>query len=553
MTGTKPLQVQLRDVHFHNAAIGEAGTSQQLVHILGLVGLAALATAIVNYINLATARAGMRAKDVAVRKILGASRFSLVVRFMTEAVLLALGAAGLALTLTESAVRWVNAFGGWQIPYEWAFILPVTLAIAVLVGSVAGLYPALALSAFRPVEVLSASRMPGGGRLERRIRNGLVALQFTFAIILAICTLVMTRQATFIQTLERGMPTHGLIVIDALNDDSLKTRQAALVSRLAEVPGVTTVSRSDLYPHHMSDRDNWKRPGSPVTFGLQWGYATPGYFETIGATLIAGRLFDEEHGQDYAQGTSTAENAGNVIISRLAARRFGFTSAEQAVGQEVQPASGDGKYRIIGVIEDIRLGGVHEPLAPFLLFGTKASVNYAAALVRYSGATEQTEMARLRTAWEEAAPDVPFSAQTVSDILAEDYRADANHSALFSIGSAVAVAIACLGLYGLSAFSVTRRMQEISIRKVLGATTQDILFLLVSQFLRPVVLANLVAWPVAWLLMREWLSTFDQRIALTPLPFLTVMLMALAIAALAIFSQAWRAARSRAAYLSSNL
>lgn len=532
----------LRDIHFHNADIGEGGTSRQLVTILGLVGLATLATALVNYVNMATARAGLRAKDVAMRKVLGATRLSLVVRFMTEAILLALAAAMLALTLTEFSLRWVNAFGGWQIPYDWAFILPAIILIAVLAGIVAGLYPSFVLSAFQPVAVLSASRMPGGGRIDRTVRNGLVTVQFTFASLLAVCTLVMTQQAQFVQALNRGMVNHGLIIIDSLSDDTLKNRQAAIVSRLSEIPGIITATRSDLYPHHMSDRDDWKRPGNNPSFGLQWGYATPQYFETLGASLIAGRLFDENHGQDYAEEAGKTDKTENVIISRLAARRFGFSSPDMAIGQEVQATNDPVKYRIAGVIEDIRLGGIQAPLQPLLFFGTKAPIDYVAGIIRYKGTTEQTEIARLRKAWEEIVPDVPFSARDVSDILAEDYRSDANHSTLFSIGSLVGVSIACLGLYGLSAFTVTRRMQEISIRKVLGASSKDILKLLVSQFLRPVMLANIIAWPVAWAVMQEWLSKFDQSISLTPAPFILVTLLALGVATAAIFTQAWRAA-----------
>lgn len=535
--------VPLRDVHFHNAAIGEGGTSRQLVDILQMVGLAALATALVNYVNMATARAGLRAKDVAMRKVLGASRLSLVIRFMMEALCLTLGAALLALTLTELALRWINTFGGWQISYDWAFILPQTVLIAFLAGGVAGLYPSFVLSSFRPVEVLSASRMPGGGRIDRTVRNALVTLQFTFASLLAICTLVMAQQARFVQGLDRGMATGGLIVIDSLSDDTLKSRQAAIVSRLSEVPGTIVATRSDLYPHHIVDRENWKRPGSTTDFSVQWGYATPGYFEALGARLLAGRLFDDAHGQDYALEGSKPETTMNVVISRLTSQRFGFSSPDMAIGQEVQPTHGPVRYRIAGVVENMRLGDVRTSLEPVLWFGTKMPIDYVAALVRYKGITTQVEMEQLRKAWSEVAPDVPFSARDISDILSEDYRADANHSALFSIGSLVAVSIACLGLYGLSAFNVTRRIQEISIRKVLGASTRDVTILLIKQFIQPVLLATLIAWPMAWMLMQRWLSQFDQRIALTPLPFVLITFLALAIATLAIFSQAWRAAK----------
>ncbi|WP_141289252.1 ABC transporter permease, partial [Gluconacetobacter liquefaciens] len=167
-----------RAVHFHNASIGEGGASRRLIDILGLVGVAALGTAIVNYVNLATARSGLRAREVAMRKVLGATRAALIARFMGDAIMLVGVSVLIGLALTELSLRWVNMLGGWDVAFDWRFVLPVSVLIVLVVGIVAGIYPALVLSSFRPAAVLAASRMPTGGRVESMLRSVLVVLQF---------------------------------------------------------------------------------------------------------------------------------------------------------------------------------------------------------------------------------------------------------------------------------------------------------------------------------------------------------------------------------------
>jgi putative ABC transport system permease protein len=536
--------VALPDVHFHDAAISGSGTSRQLVTILGLVGIAALATATVNYINLATARAGLRAREVAMRKVLGASQPMLAAQFMAEALAMVALSALAGLAIVEVGLNWINALSGWAVRLDEVEVAPLLAIIIVVVGLAAGLYPALVLSSFRPAQVLASSRVQAGGRLGSAVRNGLVVLQFSFAIVLAICTLVMTDQAAFIRHADRGLHQDGVIVINALDDTSLRLRQADIVERLRQVPGVLAATRSDMFPHHLIDTDEFHRSGSSQNFSMNWGNATPEYFETYRLRLLAGRLFDAAHGGDYSHDPRGATTTRNIVISRVAARDFGFATPDDAVGQVINESMNAQPYRVIGVIDDVRFAGVHETIQPLVYFGTDRPINDVAAGIRYAGISESAAMARLHAAWRAIAPDVPFDAVSVRDIFADDYRADWNHGMLFAAGSTVAILIACLGLYGLSSFNVSRRMQEIGIRKVMGAQTGDILGLLIVQFVRPVMLASLIAWPVAWIAMRAWLSSFDQRIALTPTVFLLVAASACTIAVVTVIGQTLRVARA---------
>ncbi|NVN11417.1 ABC transporter permease [Nguyenibacter vanlangensis] len=542
--------VGLRELHFHDAAIGWGGMHRQLVVILGLVGLSALATAAVNYVNMATARAGIRAREVAMRKVLGGTRRNLVAQFLSEAICLVASAAFIGLSLVELSLRSINVLGGWHVTLAPSFTLPLLVIITLGVGTLAGLYPAFVLSSFRPAAVLATGRMPAGGRMASMLRNVLVTSQFTFAIALAVCTLVMKEQAYFVQHLARGIRTDGIIILDA---DGSAGRESAILQRLRAVPGVLMVERSNLYPHHLQSGGVFIREGTGATRSeLAVGHVSSGFLDLYGFQLVAGRWFDPARSDDFEDPASSSDRRSDVpfvqgvVISALAAQRLGFPRIEDAYGQIIREASDPTPLRIIGIVRDVRLSGPHDSLRPVIFYGIRATGHMTADVawqVRYSGVNEGLEMARLRAAWEDILPDTPIQAQSVPDILSADYRTDRNHSLLFGIGSAIAIGIACLGLYGLSIFHVSHRMHEIGIRKVLGARTRDILFLLSTQFIRPITIANLIAWPLAWGIMRHWLDTFDQRITLTPVPFVLVTAAATLIAALTIAVQTWRAAR----------
>ena len=530
---------------------------------LGIVGLLTLLIAALNYVNLATARAGLRAREVALRKVMGATRRALVLQFLAEAVAAAALAGLIGLALTELALPLVNAAGGTNLALHYlgadSVLIPL-VGVVLVVGFGAGIYPALILSQFRPAAVLASARTPGGGRMGARVREGLVAAQFAIAIGFTVCTAVLLSQTRYIRTASLGFRRDGLILVKSFSYNELSTSQrAALMDAFHGLPGVVSATESDTAPgeDNNANADTMTRPGligrEP---SITYTHTGPNYFTTYGAKLLAGRWMDRAHGMDdtSALGLTLAQRdaqGGSVIINDQAVKSFQFAGPSAALGQHVQEDTQRNtkrNYTIVGVVQDIRFHSPREQVRPTLYYFNSGAIgNQPIAAVRFSDSDPRLVMNRLQAAWRQIAPAVPFEAKTVEANLSDYYRPDQQRSRLFTIGAVLAVLIGCVGLYGLASFNTARRVREIGIRKTLGASTADILRLLVGQFLRPVALANLVAWPLAWLAMRSWLGGFDQRISLSPLYFVAATLLTLLVAMATIIGQALLVARAEPA------
>jgi putative ABC transport system permease protein len=299
-------------------------------------------------------------------------------------------------------------------------------------------------------------------------------------------------------------------------------------------------------------------PGRADSVGIGNYAIDENFFETMGIKLIAGRFLDKERALDnvsmpFPENDPEAERAlalrgGNVVINQLAAERLGYRSAQDAVGKEVRVAlSLDTAQplvpvRIVGVVADSRFRTIRTPVEPIMY---RLGHDYLQALVVRYDSTQPTEVrGRIEALWKRFSTDLPFEAEFSEDIVAELYQAEKAQAQIFAGFAVLAVIVGCLGLFGLAAFTAERRTKEIGIRKVLGARTQDIVKLLVWQFSKPVVIANLVAWPVAWWVMRDWLNGFDTRIELNPGLFLGAGLLAMGIAAMTIIGNAIKVARA---------
>ncbi|MGN6376017.1 MAG: ABC transporter permease [Sphingomonas sp.] len=533
-----------------------------VIGTLGIVGLLTLLIAIVNYINLATARAGLRAREVAVRKVLGGTRRALIRQFVGEAVATAAVAALIGLALAELALPFVNSIGGLSLSIDyWGAhsVLPPLLLLVVLVGVAAGAYPAFVLSQYRPAAVLASARAPGGGRAGARLRQALVILQFAIAIAFIIGTGVLVAQTRHLRTADLGFRRDGIVVVKSFDNSALdEAQRLELLADFAHLPHVTGVTWANDAPgvEDTTNADTLRTPGmtGPLP-SIQWVDVGPHFFDVYGARLLAGRLFDDSHPGDDMAGVAPqhrGDTTHGVIVNLNAATKLGFRHAADAIGKIVQDGDGNGgwrSYRVVGVVDNVRFRTPHEPVRGTLYYYYSKADNWPPiAAVRFTGTNAKAFQAQLAAAWKRVAPQVPFEAESVDQNLYDMYyKPDAQRSHLFTIGAVLAVLIGCIGLYGLASFDTARRVKEIGIRKTLGASTRDVLRLLIGQFLRPVLIANLVAWPLAFFAMRKWLSSFDDRSALSPLFFVGATAVALAIACITVFSQAWRVARAEPA------
>ncbi|HEX8553626.1 MAG TPA: FtsX-like permease family protein, partial [Sphingomonas sp.] len=430
-------------------------------------------------------------------------------------------------------------------------MLMPALALLGVTAIAGGFYPAFHLSRFQPARVLRANqstpRAPGGGRL----RAVLVVAQFAIAIGLIASTAVIWSQTRFVERVDPGYRRDGLIQIaNAWRYTQGAEYDAARRAMLA-VPGVTGVGRTGFglgateKPLRLMRRADGGEGESMGLYGVD-----AEFLQTMDIDLLAGRLLGDRFAADRVEGLTPEglqalkARGVNVVINRSAATTFGFRRPDAAIGQPVEIAF-EGldmvPARVVGVVEDMRFRTARDTIEPLVY--TYAPERTSTVLVRYAASRPRDVMAGLDAIWRRFEPEIPFEARFADDIVRELYAADRARTLLFAGFSMLAIVIACLGLYSLAAFTTERRTREIGIRKVFGARVRDIVRLLVWQFSKPVVLANVIAWPAAWWAMRDWLNTFDTRIALTPTPFALAGLIAFTIAIVTVAGHAVRVAR----------
>jgi putative ABC transport system permease protein len=553
----------IRDIHLAPPVQGAMRPGGDPVAVKAFTAIAGLILLIAcfNFTNLTTARASQRAREIGLRKALGASRRQLLQQFMAESMLFAaLGTLG-GLILVELLLPYFNGLLGLDLSLTYfgrmGILLPA-LGLTLLVGAASGFYPAVYLSSFQPGRVLRAAPVAGASGAGR-LRQLLVVGQFAVAIALIACAGIVYAQTVFARQNDPGFQPRGLLVIENLWMPGAKPAASALRDEMRKLPGVTRLAMSggalDAGSRVVSEV---RRPGTKDAQTLNIASIDYGTVGTMGIPLLAGRDFSPMMAADTVpEAASVATRSGlpapartrfNVLLDATAARRLGFSDPEKALGEELIMAQGHGD--IVGVVGDVRYGSLRDPPAPTLYLRDEGALS--ALLLRYEH-TDPAALARsAERIWRKLAADTPFHAEFAEDSLSRYYDADALRGQMFAIAAALAVTIACLGLFGLTAFTIERRKLEIAIRKVFGARDRDIAFLMVREFSRPVLAANLVAWPVAWWLMRDWLNGFSERIVLHPGWFLAAGALALLIAALTTGGHALRASRAHPAQILRN-
>lgn len=552
--------VNIRDIHLgiaKDAGMTPANDRATIV-TFSVVALLILGMACVNFVNLATARAGQRVREVALRKVLGARRSQLITQFLGESLLIAGLAMLVALALVELALPGIAAFLRADLTLDYfgaeGMLLPA-LGLVVVVGIAGGLYPAFFLSAFKPATVLKANRSaaetPGSGRL----RQALVVVQFAVSIVLIVSTAVIYLQTAHARTVDPGFPRDHILQVEGLSRKQAAAVSDTLVQQAARLDGVVAVGRTQIgISTGSTSNGSVLVPGLPDAVNIGQYRVDEDFFTAFGLPLLAGRMFDDRPLDDTkADFDNTPDDdralvarGMNIVVNRLAAKTMGFADPAAAIGKTVKLTLVEAELgyvtaTIVGVVGDARFRSVRTPIEPIYFMKSPGSADYL--IVRYRG-DPQAVRGRVEALWKRLLPDVPFDAAFSEDTVRKLYDDEERRAQIFAGFAGLAVIVGCLGLFGLAAFTAERRTKEIGIRKVLGARTRDIVRLLVWQFSRPVVIANLIAWPVAWWLMRDWLNGFDDRIVLGPLPFLIAGGLALVIAVVTVGGHAVRIARA---------
>jgi putative ABC transport system permease protein len=553
----------LAGVHLGKAADGAMRPTNdaKTIATFAAVAILILAMACINFTNLATARAGQRAREVALRKVMGASRRQLIIQFLGESLVVAAIAMVVALAIAELVLPLLSSFLDADLALHYfgtgGVLLPV-IGLVLIVGVVAGLYPAFVLSHYDPAPVLKSNRSSPDGMGSGRLRGTLVVLQFAVSIGLVICTTVVAVQTEYARTSDPGFNRAGLIQIDGIARKQIAPVVDSLIAAIASTPGVIAVGRTSLPLAAGNQNSTYVRvEGNPQPVTVANYNVDTGLFGTLGIKPVAGRSFNIANPRDnsrysVAEQSTDAEDIAfvargtNAVINTVAAARLGFASPADAIGKVVRVGLVEDKFglvpvTIIGVVPAVQMRSVRDPIEPIMFYYDNSYLSDA--LVRVKTGEAAAVQARIDTVWKRLAGQVPFDAKLADDVVARQYDADEARAKTFAAFAGLAIIVACLGLYGLAAFTAERRTREIGIRKVLGARTRDIVRLLVWEFSRPVLLANLIAWPVAWWLMRDWLDGFASRIDLGPQWFIGAGVLAAAIAAATIIGHALRVAR----------
>ncbi|MGA1198175.1 MAG: FtsX-like permease family protein, partial [Candidatus Latescibacterota bacterium] len=504
------------DIHLHSHLSDEAEVNGDVryLYLFGAISVLILLIACINFVNLSPARSAYRAREVGARKVLGARRWQLMGQFLGESVIVSLMAFFGAISLFEVLLPVFNAWFETSLSVAtlsrlWALFGGV--GIALVVGVVAGSYSAFFLSAVSPVQAIRGIRSLGS--LNALFRQGLVIFQFAISTALMVCTAVIYFQLDYIQAMNLGFDKDQ--VLEIANTQVLnRSRFDAFRKALRSYPNIFQVSTGTVPGTESSKNVFHLEDGSVVT-----SYAYSGdydYFETMGIELISGRIFS----RDYI----TDKDA--LIVNQTYRDKFPERNAD----------------KIVGVVKDFHTLSLHQKIDPVAI---RLDADWRGnTLVRFGKGDVRGLLAFIENTWKQFVPNQPFVYTFLDDRLDRLYRAEQKLGRIFFAFSGIAILVACLGLFGLVAFTAERRTKEIGIRKVVGASVGGIVMLLSRDFVKLVLIANVIAWPVAYWAMRDWLANFAYRIDLGWEVFVLSGGLALVIALLTVGYQAWKAARA---------
>ena len=533
----KDIHLKSADFVYDNAVRG----NETYVKALTIIALFVLVIACFNFVNLATARSFRRAKEIGVRKVIGAERKQLIMQFIGETVLLSVLSMLLAIAATFLIVPLLNEFTGKSIQFN-PFTNPILglliLAAGVVIGMIAGIYPALVLSGFQPIKVLKNMKLIGSGG-GAWLRQALVVIQFSLSVLLIVSTTIVYRQTQFLNKKDLGFSKEQVVYFQVRGD--LERNLEAFKSELKRSPNIVSITSGYGLPGDRYAGDGVKTTGNDggKERSANVFIGDHDYVKTLGLRVIAGRDFSKEMATDVKEA---------FIINETAVKEWGFGTPEKAIGQPISwnewapidtlnPVK---KGKVIGVVADFHYKSLHEKVTASVIH-VYPQVVFAVAL-KLKTADIKNTIAHVDNVWSKFVTGYPLDYKFMDETYGAMYKAENKLSELLWIFTVMAIIVGCMGLFGLAAFSAEQRTKELGIRKVLGANAFDIVGLLSKNFLVLVIIASLIAFPIAWWAMNNWLEDFPYRVNISWWVFGIAIIAALAIALLTVSFQAIKAA-----------
>ena len=527
----------LEKIHLYSDVYGSGDI--QYIYIFLVIGILILLIASTNFMNLSTARSAQRANEVGLRKVVGATRSSLVNQFLGESLIFSFTALILAILLVDLSLPEFTELTNQDLALpafsDWTFY-GLLLILAIILGLFSGSYPALFLSRFRPLSILRGKT--GTGSRSETFRKILVVLQFSIAIGLIICTLTITSQIDYMQTARLGFQKEQILVLPVRGDE-LDDKIETFKQALSASPEITGVAGSWMLPTRIGAYNNvtWEGASENESIAIMQNKVGYDFLDTYELKLVAGRNFSREFASDMTN--YQVENSGALIINEEAARRFGW---KDPIGKKIIQVFGEKRYYfdVIGVVEDFHFSSLRNKINPLCLYLKPDNLGYVS--IKFQAGRTESVLAFVEEKWNLFNPAYPFDYFFLDQKYADQYQSEERIGKLFRYFSFLAIFISCLGLLGLASYAAEQRTSEIGVRKVLGAKISDIVVLLSKQFMKWILLANIIAWPLAWIYMDKWLGDFAYRVDINYTLFVLAGIMALVIGLGTVMYQSLKAA-----------
>jgi putative ABC transport system permease protein len=533
----------ITDIHLHSDLTAEFAANGDItyVYLFGAIAFFILAIACINFMNLSTARSANRAKEVGVRKVLGSLRSHLVRQFLMESVLLSIFSFVIAMGIVYGVLPAFNTLAErtLTVPIDQPAFIGTLLATALLIGVLAGLYPSLFLSAFKPVNVLKGKLALG--MKSGSVRSALVVFQFMISIFLVVGTITVQKQLDFIQNKKIGFKKDQIIILH--NAELLEGKHEVFKNELLRIPSVASVSAAGFLPISGWGRSNttfWPQGSQPTQdnmISMQYWAVDHDYIPTLQMEIKQGRNFSKDFPSDST----------GIILNESAAKRFGF---KDPIGEKINTFPyEDGAiqqdktltYTIIGVVADFHYESLKQNIDPLCLFIGQSGWSMP---IRFATADTKEVIANVEKSWKAMLPGQPFEYTFLDEAFGNMYNSEKRLGSIFGIFAALAIIIACLGLFALTAFTAEQRTKEIGIRKVLGASVSSIVLLLSKEFGKLIVIAFLLAAPLSWFAVNQWLEHYTYKTEIGIAVYLLSGISAFLVAWLTMGYQSIKAARS---------